>query len=182
MKNYRFFLTCLLVFILINNNLFAQKTLIVVESKIGFVIKNAGFNVNGDFSGFEATIETDKQGNPTFIKASVKTNTINTNNNARDKHLKKDDYFDAEKYPKISMKANKITYIGKNAKTGEYDYKGNFDITMKGVTKQMEIPFTFSGTIFKSEFVINRRDFGVGGGSLILANNVKMVLYVKTEN
>ncbi len=175
------FIYLFLPFLGLGGFLFAQKKLTVTESKIGFVIKNAGFNVNGTFSGFEANIEVDKQGNPSLIEASVQTNTVNTNNNARDRHLKKDDYFDAEKYPKIEMKAKKFNYIGKNPKTGEYDYKGTFDLTIKGITKTFEIPFTFSGTVFKSEFVINRRDFGVGSGSLILANNVKMILMINVK-
>ncbi len=64
------------------------------------------------------------------------------------------------------MTSKKIKHIEKNK------YHGTFDLTIKGVTKQVEIPFTYTskeneGT-FSAEFTVNRRDFGVGSKSLIL--------------
>jgi polyisoprenoid-binding protein YceI len=55
-------------------------------------------------------------------------------------------------------------------------YKGTFDLTIKGVTKRVEIPFTYmnkeNGGAFSAEFAVNHRDFGVGNKSLILSDEV----------
>ncbi|MCZ8285049.1 MAG: YceI family protein, partial [Bacteroidia bacterium] len=82
----------------------------VTNSKVGFKIKNAGLTVDGSFKGLEADIAFDPAkayGNK--IEASVDVKTINTSSNTRDKHLKKEEYFDAEKFPKITMKSSSFS-------------------------------------------------------------------------
>ncbi len=144
----------------------ASWTISPQSSKIGFTIKNAGIRVNGSFEGLEGEIyfSPDKL-DQSFVKASVKTETINTNNNMRDKHLRSEDYFEVESFPEIRFTSNDIV---KN-KDG-YIIKGDFAI--KDVIKQVEIPFTFTDQVFHGEFEVNRLHYGVGKSSIILGNKV----------
>jgi polyisoprenoid-binding protein YceI len=141
----------------------------VKSSKVTFKIKNAGITADGSFSDLQADIKFDpKNLDKSVLKASVGVATIKTGIKKRDKDLKMRKYFDVEKYPRIKMTAKKIKHLEKNK------YKGTFDLTIKGVTKQVEIPFTYTskeneGT-FSAEFTVNRRDFGVGSKSLILSD------------
>jgi len=88
-------------------------------------------------------------------------------------------YFDVEKYPRIKMVSKKIKHLEKNK------YKATFDLTIKGVTKQVEIPFTYTGKenegTFSAAFTINRRDFGVGSSSLILSDEARVSIDVVTK-
>ena len=152
----------------------------VKSSKITFEIKNAGITVDGSFSDLQADIKFHPN-NPdkSVLKASVGTATINTGIKKRDKDLQMRKYFDVEKYPRIKMTSRKIKHIEKNK------YKGTFDLTIKGVTKQVEIPFTYTskeneGT-FSATFTVNRRDFGVGSKSLILSDEATVSIEVATK-
>lgn len=142
----------------------------VRSSAITFKIKNAGLTVDGSFTG----LETDIKFNPlkpgeASIKASVNTTSMNSANDMRDNHLRKPEYFDVDKFPKITLESTKIE------KTGPITYNGTFKLTLKGVTKEIVMPFTFmkipEKTEFKGSFTINRLDYGVGSSSMTLADN-----------
>ena len=150
------------------------------SSTVTFIIKNAGFNVDGSFQGLKADIKFDpKNLSASQITASIDAATINTGTNARDKHLRNEDYFYVEKYPKITMKSIRFA----NSKSG--DYIGYFNLTIRDVTKEVTVPFKFeekSGqAVFSGSFTINRRDFGVGSGSLILSNNATINLNIEVK-
>lgn len=149
----------------------------VVSSNVSFKIKNAGFNVDGKFGALTATIvfdETKNSGNS--IDATIDTKTINTGNGTRDGHLKKEEYFDVEKFPKIQMKA---TLFGKETNG---TFRGYFKLKIKDKTKDVVVPFSFAqkdgkGT-FKGTFIINRLDYGVGESSMILSDNATITIEV----
>ncbi|MEO5943048.1 MAG: YceI family protein [Ferruginibacter sp.] len=157
---------------------FAQKNLLPVDagSKIHFVIKNFGLNTGGDFSGMKGTIKFDgaKPGESVF-DVTVDSKTVDTDNGSRDNHLQEEDYFNASKFPVIRIQSTKIE--GTN-KANTYMFTGN--LTMKGVTKPVHFLFTATaengGYLFAGDFEINRRDFGVGGNSAVLNDNVKVSL------
>lgn len=155
----------------------AQKyTPIDAESKVQFVIKNFGIKVDGQLKGIKGAISFDpSELNSSMFNVSVNTNTINTDNSARDKHLKKADYFNVAQFPLISFVSSKIT---KGNAAGLYKVAGN--LTIKGTTKPIEFDFTASptnkGYQFKGSFTINRRDFKVGGSSLPLSDNLTVQL------
>jgi len=166
----------LVLLVFIGSNLFAQNTAwAVASSSVSFKIKNGGFNVDGKFGSATATIifdETKTTGN--IIDATIDAKTINTGNGIRDGHLKKEEYFDIEKYPKILMKATALT------KESNGSFKGNFKLTLKNITKDIVVPFTFSQKdgkgVFKGNFTINRLDFGVGQSSMIMADKVTITM------
>ncbi|MFL5763277.1 MAG: YceI family protein [Bacteroidia bacterium] len=149
----------------------------VKSSAVTFKIKNAGLTVDGSFTGLEADIKFDplKPENAT-IKASVDAKSINTGNDMRNGHLRKEEYFNVDKFPKITLQSVKIE------KTGPITYNGVFNLTMKGVTKPVMIPFTFmkipEKTELKGTFTINRRDYGVGGSSMTMADDATVTIVV----
>ncbi|MDB4902589.1 MAG: hypothetical protein JWQ63_1870 [Mucilaginibacter sp.] len=161
----------LIIIIFITSACFAQEKNTVTRSAITFQIKNLGINTGGTISGLKADI----QFNPNnlasdTINASVDVNTINTDNDSRDDHLKGTDYFDAAHFPKIIMKSVSFRH-----KSGT-NYTGTFNLTIKGKTKLIEIPFTYTEkgntAIFKGNFKLNRLDFGIGESSMMLSNEV----------
>ncbi|MVN22831.1 YceI family protein [Mucilaginibacter arboris] len=151
----------------------------VTNSSITFKIKNLGIATSGSFSGLVATINFDKDHlNTSSIEASVDTKTINSDNTMRDNHLKDEEYFDVEKYPEIKLKS--VSFTRKNNE----NFIGVFNLTIKDKTKPVKIPFSYiennTGSIFKGSFDINRLDFGVGGKSMVLANEATVLIEVET--
>lgn len=150
-------------------------------SEVKFKIKNFGVQVGGDFTGLKGTIKFEStkptEGN---FDVTVASNTINTGIGLRDKHLKKEEYFNVDKYPLIEIKSTKITNANKE---GWLYFYGT--LTMKGVTKEISFPFRAKeqneGYLFSGEFKINRRDYGVGGNSFSLSDNVTVILTVFTK-
>ncbi|MDB5132662.1 MAG: hypothetical protein JWR02_2411 [Mucilaginibacter sp.] len=143
----------------------------IIHSAVTFEIKNLGIATGGSIGGFQARVRfMPADLNTSTIEASVDVNTINTDNSSRDEHLRSEDFFDVVRYPKISLKSVNFKH-----KSGS-NYTGTFILTMKGRSKQIEIPFAFldkESTIeFKGAFKINRLDFGVGSKSMILSDDV----------
>lgn len=147
-------------------------------SKVKFVIKNLGINTGGTFDGLKGTISFDAA-NPltASFDVTVDASTVDTDIDSRDNHLRKQEYFDVEKYPVIRIQSSRIT------KTNSAQYLYFFGtITIKGVSKEIKFPFKATakddGFLFEGEFKINRRDFGVGGNSMVLSDDVSVSLSV----
>lgn len=173
MKN-KLALLLIIVLLLTKVNL-AQVPLKVLSSSITFKIKNAGLNVSGSFGGFSGEINF----NPELYKqakitGSVNVNTINTGIAARDKHLQKEEYFNAAKFPVITMVSR---FFGKEGNT----FNGYFKLTIKGITKDVVVPFTFDNNTIKGEFTLNRKDFNVGGNSFIMSDEVHVSIQINTS-
>jgi len=174
----RRFITFLLMGICSFGTIQAQQQYQPVDEKSGvkFSIKNFGITTGGDFKGLEGEIEFDKA-NPekSVFKMSVDAAKVNTGNDSRDGHLRKEDYFDAAKFPKIAFKSEKVESKGGNfVTTGQ--------LTIKGISKTISIPFKAEakedGYLFEGSFLLNRRDFGIGGNSMVLGDNVTVSLSV----
>jgi len=147
------------------------------KSSVGFKIKNAGIGVNGSFKKFETTIDYNASANaPASIKATIETTTIDTGIEARDKHLRKEEFFDVEKFPKITFESTQIL----KTSTGGLIAEGK--LTIKGVTKDVKIPFTYTGNaeggVFEGAVTLNRLDYGVGGKSVTMGDDVEVTLKV----
>ncbi len=147
-------------------------------SKIEFAIKNIGISVPGNFSGLVGNVIFDSN-NPqnSELNFSVNSNSVNTQNAARDKHLRKEEYFDVDKFAKISFESSKIS-IAK--RINRYEVEGI--ITIKGISKPIKFELLVSeknnNLELKCAFEINRRNFKVGGNSLVLSDNVKMNIFI----
>lgn len=155
--------------------LFATKSMdaykpVDMGSSIQFKIKNFGIEVGGSFSGLQGTIQFDSNHLETStFDVSIDANTVNTNNSMRDSHLRGEGYFDVKNYPRIHFVS---TGINPSGKPGTFVVAGN--LTIKNQTKPLSFPFaattTGDGYVFKGAFTINRRDFGIGGLSIISDN------------
>ncbi|HLK31420.1 MAG TPA: YceI family protein [Puia sp.] len=140
---------------------------VAAKAKITFKIKGPFGMVNGNFSGLKSTIKfNEKDLGTSSISASIDAKTVSTGIGLRNRDLrKKEEWLNTDKYPLISFKSTKIE---KDAK----GYKVIGELTLKGITKPVSIPFTFSPSkntgIFKGQFVIKRKEFHIGkdGGSV----------------
>ena len=147
-------------------------------SKVHFVIKNFGINTGGSFDGLAGSITFDPANlSAASFNVSVDAKTVDTDIEARDNHLRKAEYFDVEKYPKISFRSTKITATNKDG----YLYMFGV-ITIKNVSKEISFPFTQTskdgGILFKGDFKLNRKEFGVGGSSFSLSDDVSIELSI----
>ena len=98
-------------------------------------------------------------------EVTINASSIDTRNADRDGHLKSNDFFDMENYPEITFTSTKIAPNG----SGGVDVTG--DLTIKGTTKSVTIPFEYEGTAtdpfgnqragFEGTTTLNRTDFGL---------------------
>lgn len=177
MKKY---LSFSIIFIFATLLLKAQATLTPVDdgSKVHFVIKNFGIKTGGDFSGLKGAIKFDPNNySAASFDVTVDAATIDTDNSSRDGHLKKEEYFNVDTYKTLRFKSTKVV---KSTIEGRFYIYGN--LTIKGVTKPVEFGFGATpkngGYVFEGNFEINRRDFGVGGSSISMADNLTVSLSV----
>jgi polyisoprenoid-binding protein YceI len=170
------------------NNYMAKETwsLDPTHSDLQFKIKHLMIStVTGQFNQFSATVET--QGDD-FTTAKVHftaaVNSISTNNEQRDAHLKNGDFFDTEKYPDIIFESDRME------KTGDDEYKLYGTIAIRGVSKKIVLNVEFGGitkdpwgntrTGFSITGKINRYDYGMSFGAvsetggLLLGDEVKI--------
>ena len=153
------------------------------HAKLGFTITHLMVSdVEGTFKTFDITLASSKEDfSDAVISLTADVNSINTDNEKRDAHLKSADFFDAAKYPSLSFKSKSFTKVsGKN-------YKLTGDLTLHGVTKTVTLDVVYNGTIthpytkklvagFKISGTIKRSDFGVGGAMTgVLSDEVNLV-------
>jgi len=147
------------------------------SGEVSFKIKNAGLTVTGRFSGLKTTLlfSPDKLA-ASSLKGSVEVATIKTGIDKRDKDLQEEKYFNTDKYKLIEIASVKLSKKGNQ-------YEGLFNVTIKGVTKQITIPFECNqqgkNAEFKGDFSINRRDFGVGEKSMMMSDNLNVSIDIK---
>jgi polyisoprenoid-binding protein YceI len=148
-------------------------------SKVHFVIRNFGISNAGDLSGLKGHVLFDKNNLAgSYFDVSVNVASINTDNKKRDNHLRSDDFFDVNRYPTIRITGKPIAANGSS-----YILVGT--LTIKDVTKKIQIPFTVkpqaAGFLFQGQFSINRLDYHVGGESMILSDDLTVSLQVMAQ-
>jgi polyisoprenoid-binding protein YceI len=158
---------CSSLHLIIANIAWAQYKPVDKGSFIQFTIRNFGINTGGSFSGLQGEINFDSRDlSKANFNVSIDAATINTDNETRDEHLRQDTYFDVKEYPRIAFVSTKIT---PSNKAGVLFIFGK--LTIKNQTREISFPFTAApngnGYVFKGTFTINRKDFGVGGTSII---------------
>lgn len=159
---------------------FGQTEKIAPNQFATFKIKNAGLTVDGKIGGLSGTVLFDEKNlAKAFFNVSLDATSINTENKTRDGHLQKEVYFDGTNYPKITFKTIKI-----ESTTSGFVAIGN--LTIKGITKTIKLPFTYtktnSGSLFKGTFEINRLDYNIGSSSWIMSDDVVIALAISTTN
>ncbi len=157
-----------------------------IEFNVDYMVVS---ELNGTFKMFDGKAEVVK---PDFsdakISFTVDVNSINTDNEMRDKHLKGDDFFNAEKYPKMSFTSTSMKKVADK----KYVLEGN--LTIRDVTKPVKFDVTYGGTVndpwgntkagFKANGTINRFDYNLKynaateAGGLVASDEVAMNLNI----
>ena len=142
------------------------------HSTIGFAIRHFEINwVSGRFKDFTGTIRYDeKDVTKSSVEFTAKIASIDTGVEGRDKHLRTADFFDAEKFPEMTFKSHHVERKGNG-------YVLHGDFTLRGITKQVAIPFTVTGAIkdprgntrfgVEASTKIDRRDYGITWGKAL---------------
>jgi polyisoprenoid-binding protein YceI len=161
------------------------------HSFIGFKVKHMGLiEVPGFFRDFTGEVNYDPADvTKSSVNFKAMVTSVDTGVAGRDAHLRRADFFEIEKFPEMTFKSTKVEKRG----TG---WTVTGDLTMKGVTKSVAIPFEIAGWLpggersgpkmgIVGETTINRRDFGVNYGANLpsgiaqISDNVKVVLQIE---
>jgi len=147
-------------------------------------------DVDGNFKSFDGGMTSAK---PDFTDAAINftvdVNSINTDNEMRDKHLQSDDFFNAAKFPQIKFISKSFQSLGSNK------YKLTGDLTIRDITKTVSFDVTYGGTVtsaamggthagFKAKTTINRFDYNLKwdktteAGGLVVGKDVEITLNI----
>lgn len=141
------------------------------HSAVNFKVTHFFTPVNGQFHDYEATVNFDPANlEESMIDVEIMVNSIDTENERRDGHLKTADFFNAEKWPHIKFKSTDIE------KTGENEFVANGTLTIKDVSRDIELPFKLLGIMdnpmkegtkvagITATTTLDRTDYKVGTG------------------
>lgn len=160
------------------------------HSSVQFSIRHLMItNVRGEFSGLAGSVEFDAASpESASVKASVDPSTVNTRDEKRDGHLKSADFFDVEKFPKITFESTAV------AKHGDHLHvKGNLtmhgvtkaiDLEVEGPTKEEKDPWGNTRIGAAATAKIDRRDWGLvwngatESGGILVGHDVKLTIDV----
>jgi polyisoprenoid-binding protein YceI len=161
------------------------------HSVIGFAIRHYEISlVRGRFKDFTGTIRYDESDiSKSSVEFAAKIESIDTGVDARNAHLRTADFFDAAKYPEMTFKSTRV-----ERRAGD-QYVLHGDFTLKGVTKQISLPFTMTGAIkdaqsntrfgVAAQTKLDRRDYGItwgkamANGGLDVGNEVMIDLQLE---
>ena len=156
------------------------------HSEIGFKVKHMMIStVSGNFEKFEGDLETSTDDfTDAVFNFSAEIGSVNTNNKDRDTHLKSDDFFNANEYPKLK-------FVSKSFNGSEL--KG--DLTIRDVTKEISLDVEYNGSAvdpygqtkagFEMEGSVNRKDFKLNwnaiteAGNVVVSDKVKLIISVQ---
>ncbi|HKP40411.1 YceI family protein [Mycobacterium sp.] len=135
-----------------------------VHSSISFSVRHLVVSkVRGTFQTFSGAIVVAEDGTPS-VTAEIAVDSVNTNNEQRDAHVKSADFFDVDKYPTATFASTGVRPNGDG-----YVIDGEF--TLKGITKPISLELEFNGVNpgmghgevagFEASVVLNRKDFGI---------------------
>jgi len=184
----RFIKLAVVAGMLVTANSFAQEKydIDLTHSNIGFSVRHMVVaKVPGNFKEFSGAILYDEKDlTKSSVNVTIKAGSINTQNDRRDGHLRSADFFDAENHPDITFVSKKIT----KTKDG---FTALGDLTIRGTTKEVELPFKILGTRkdargarmgIEAGLTLNRFDYGVkwdktlDDGNLIVSNEVAVAI------
>ena len=139
----------------------------LAHTRIGFVARHAMVTkVRGQFNDFEGSGVIDAADfTRSTVTVIIQAASIDTRNEQRDAHLRSNDFLAMEEFPQITFTSTGVQ------QTGPTSVEVTGDLTIKGVTNTVTIPFEFEGAAtdpfgnlrvgFEGSVVINRKDYGV---------------------
>jgi polyisoprenoid-binding protein YceI len=160
-------------------------TLDPAHSRLGFSARHAMVaTVRGQFNEFTGTahVDTAIPAN-SKVEVSIVANSISTGNEQRDGHLLSADFFESEQFPNITFTSTDVTRDGD-------DWTITGDLTVKGVTKPISVPFEFTGSAtdpmgntrigFEGAATLLRKDWGLTWnaaletGGVLVSDKIKL--------
>ena len=156
------------------------------HSEVKFKVKHLVVStVTGHFKDFSAVIEANQDDfSDARITFEADVNSISTNNEQRDAHLRSPDFFDAANHPRMTFRSKGVTRLSEN----EYEVTG--DLTLRGRTRPITLDVTYNGTVagfggakvagFEIAGKINRFDYGLTwnamteAGGVVVSSDVKL--------
>jgi polyisoprenoid-binding protein YceI len=149
------------------------------HSQINFVAEARFISAHGHFDKWDAEVQLDPAKiESSSFKITIEAASINTRIQRRDDHLRSKDFFDVATYPQITLVSKKIT------KTGDRTYAVTGDLTLRGVTKQLDVEITQvfyenNRGRFRASFRINRKAFGINFNSTM--NPIEDIVQVQVD-
>ncbi|MDL2141686.1 YceI family protein [Flavobacterium tructae] len=160
------------------------------HSEITFKVKHLVIStITGSFGEFEGNFISSDEFEGASISFETSVNSISTNNAQRDEHLKSADFFEADRFPKLSFKSTSFIKSGRDT----FELKGNLSI--KGKTRPVALAVEYGGSDkdpwgntkagFEIKGAINRKDFGLTWnaatetGGLLVGEEVKIIANVQ---
>jgi len=159
------------------------------HSEVGFSVRHLAVSkVKGQFETFDGTLTIGEDPLASSVTATVDLSSINTRDAQRDGHLRSGDFFSVDEHPAMTF-----TSTGIAAKGDDFVVTG--DLTIKDVTKPVELDLEFNGTSpdpwggtragFSATTELNRKDFGIDfnipldGGGFVIGDKIKVFLEVE---
>jgi polyisoprenoid-binding protein YceI len=159
-----------------------------VHSSIGFSVRHLMVSkVRGRFDKFSGAITVAGDGTPS-VTAEIAVDSVSTNNEQRDAHVKSADFFDVDKYPTATFASTGVRDNGDR-------YVLDGDLTLKGVTKPVSLDLEFNGVNpgmghgevagFGASVVLNRKDFGIDinmpleSGGAVVGDKVTLTIEIE---
>ena len=189
----RFIYTAVLVVFIIAGVQAADKYVAdKAHTNIGFTVKHMVITtVPGKFNDYMIDFIFDANDlNKSSIKVTIKTASINTDDEKRDEHLRSADFFDAAKYPEITFVSSSIMKKGN-------DYVAKGTLTMRGVSREIELSFKILGPVqdpwgntkmgVEASLTVDRQDYGISWsksldtGGLVVSDDVNIKLDVELQ-
>jgi polyisoprenoid-binding protein YceI len=160
------------------------------HSEATFQVRHLLTRVRGHFTDLDGTITVDEQDpSKSAVDISIKAASIDTNEPNRDTHLRSADFFSVDEFPTLSFKSVSVAPRGGEA------FVVTGDLTIRGVTKRIDVPVSFLGKAndpwgnekvgFETEFTINRKEFGLNWnaaletGGFLVGDEVKVGLSIQ---
>lgn len=157
------------------------------HTDVGFKIKHMQIsNTKGNFKDFEGIVDFDENSMKlNKLEATIKITSVDTGNEKRDNHLRSADFFDVQKFPEMKFVMTEFKFDDDDKDEGIV--KG--DLTIKGVTKPIELEYEFGGISkgdvekigFNLSGKIDRTEFGVGEKSVALGSEVKLEIEIEAD-
>ncbi len=158
------------------------------HSSVNFTVTHMTLStVHGRFTDFAGKIVYDeKDPSKSSVSVTIKTASINTDVEPRDKHLKSPDFFDAANFPEITFQSKSVEKTGNG-------FVAHGTLTIRGVSKDVDLPFELKGPVAgpkgkllaaNATLTINRQDYGVAwnhpfNNGFVVSNDVKIELNVE---
>lgn len=160
------------------------------HSEALFTVRHLITRVRGRFRAFEGTVHFDPaQPTQSSVQFTIQASSIDTNEPTRDTHLRSADFFDVERFPRLTFASETVTVLGPD----RFDVAGT--LTIRGIAKPIVLPVVFLGLAkdpwgqqragFEASVLLNRKDFGLNWnaaletGGFLVGDEVTVTLSIQ---